>query len=196
MNPQDTTDKNMKPVPDEAQERVNENEHMVQRAVHRHKEAFIPMVFNHKERKLVRNQLMVELEQGFENRRRALDLVLETRLHSIREACNHLLVKGKTQLRQQRTTYFSRIYEQVAQDIDQLSTRFLADIDLRFQKLDQYKTDYVREREKKRLEKSVDDFLDTLDQLMDEFRHIAQENVDYQPFVRKEEEAFLVKERR
>ncbi|BBO79924.1 hypothetical protein DSCO28_04900 [Desulfosarcina ovata subsp. sediminis] len=180
MTTQYTTDSSTNHVPDEAEERVSENECMVQKAVSRHQEAFIPTVFNRKERKLVRNQLMAELEQGFEHRRKALDLVLETRLHSIREACNHLLVRGKTQLRQQRTAYFSRVYEQVAQDIDQLSTRFLSDIDLRFQKLEQYKTDYVREREKKRLEKSVDDFLDTLDQLMDEFRHIAQENVDYQ----------------
>ena len=57
------------------------------------------------------------------------------------------------------------------------------DIDQRFQKLEQFSTDYIREREKKRLENSVDNFLDTLDQLMEEFRHIIHENVDHQKIV-------------
>ncbi len=177
------TSTTMKPVPDEAEGRVSENEEMVQRAVVRHQDTIVPMMFNRKERQLVRDQLMAELDQGFTHRRQTLDLVLQTRLHSIQEACNHLLVTGKTELRQQRTAYFSRVYQQVFHDLDQLSNRFLAGLDERFQKLNTFQTDYIREREQKRLEKSVDDFLDTVDQLMDEFRHIVSENVDPEEIV-------------
>ncbi len=174
---------NMKPVPDEAKGRVNENEEMVQKAVVRHQTTIIPEVFNRKERQMVRDQLMAELDQGFAHRRQTLDLVLQTRLHSIQEACNHLLVTGKTELRQQRTAYFSRVYQQVFNDLDQLSNRFLTDLDQRFQKLETFQTEYIRDREQKRLEKSVDDFIDTVDQLMDEFRHIVSENVDPEEIV-------------
>ncbi len=179
MNPEQAAT-TMKPVPDEAEGRVSENEQMVQKAVVRHQGTLVPVVFNRKERQLVRDQLMAELNQGFRHRRQTLDLVLQTRVHSIQEACNHLLVTGKTELRQERTAYFSQVYQQVFHDLDQLSNRFLTDIDQRFQKLDTFKTEYIREREQKRLEKSVDDFLDTVAQLMNEFRHIVSENVDHE----------------
>ncbi|PID64635.1 MAG: hypothetical protein CR963_00025 [Gammaproteobacteria bacterium] len=179
MNDQQTS-KNMDSVPDEAEGRVSENEKLVNRAVGRHQGTLIPVVFNRKERQLVRDQLMAELDQGFRHRRQTLDLVLQTRLQSIQEACNHLLVKGKTDLRQQRTDYFSRVYKQVFHNLDQLSSAFLAEIDQRLQKLNTFQTDFIREREQKRLEKSVDDFLDTLAQLMDEFRHIVSENVEHE----------------
>jgi hypothetical protein len=177
------TNHNIEKLPEEANRRGEDNEHMVLQAVGRHTKNFIPVVFNRRERHMVRKHLMAELEQGFEHRRQALDLVLETRLHSIREACNHVLVTGKTHLRQQRLAYFGRVYRQVAQELDQLSAKFLTDIDQRFQKLGLFKTQCIRDREQKRLEKSVDDFLDTLDQLMDEFRHIVSENVDHHKIV-------------
>ncbi len=179
MNDQQTSP-NMDPAPDEAEGRVSENEDLVKRAVFRHQGTLMPVVFNRKERQLVRDQLMAELDQGFTHRRQTLDLVLQTRLQSIQEACNHLLVKGKTDLRQQRTAYFSRMYKQVFNNLDQLSSTFLAEMDQRFQKLNTFQTDYIREREQRRLEESVDDFLDTVAQLMNEFRHIISENVDHE----------------
>lgn len=152
-NPETTTQK-MDNLPEEAERRVDDNEHMVLQAVDRHRDNIMPVVFNRRERQLVRKQLMEELEQGFEHRRKALDLVLETRLHSIREACNHLLVTGKTNLRRQRMAYFGRVYRQVAQELDQLSVKFLTDMDQRFQKLGLFKIERIRNREQRRLEKS------------------------------------------
>ena len=174
-----TAAEHLENLPEQATRRGEENEHMVLTAMDRHNFNGIPMIFNRKERKLVRQHLMGELEKGFEHRRQALSLVLETRLHSIREACNHVLVTGKTALRQQRIEYFGKVYRQVANELDRLSTQFLTDVDERFDQLERYKAKCIREREQKRLEKSVDDFLDTLDQLMGEFRHIVNENVDH-----------------
>jgi exonuclease VII large subunit len=166
-------------LPEETARKGDENEHRVLQALNRHGSAIMPGVFNRKERKLVRNYMMAELQQGFEQRRQALGLILETRLHSIREACNHLLVTGKTHLRQQRIEYFGSVYRQLAHELDHLSETFLGHMDDRFQKLETFKTPCIRRREQKRLEKSVDDFLDTLDQLMEEFRNIISENVDH-----------------
>ena len=176
QNPENS---HMENLPEDANRRGDDNERRVLKALDRHNHNIVPMVFNRDERKMVRKHLMEELEQGFAHRRQALGLVLETRLHSIREACNHVLVTGKTHLRQQRMAYFGKVYQQVAQEMDRLSTSFLTDVDGRFERLEQYKTKCIRDREQKRLEKSVDDFLNTLDQLMEEFRHIVSENVDH-----------------
>jgi hypothetical protein len=170
----------LKKLPEEAASRGEDNEQLVLRTMGRHNRSIMPTMFNRRERQLVREHLMAELEVGFKHRRQALGLVMETRLHSIRESCNHVLVTGKTSLRQQRMEHFGKIYQQVANQLNVLSEEFLTDIDDRFQKLERYKTQCIRDREKQRLEKSVDDFLDTMDQLLDEFRNIVSESVDHE----------------
>lgn len=169
----------LKRLPEQATRRGDDNEHMVLRTLDQHSRKVFPVIFNRKERKLVRTHLLAELEQGFEHRRDALGMILETRLHSIREACNHVLVTGKTHLRQQRLEYFGKVYKKVTNSMDQLATEFLAEMDERFQRIEKYHSLCIREREQQRLEKSVDDFLDTIDLLLEEFRSIVSENIDH-----------------
>jgi hypothetical protein len=167
-------------MPKEATRRGNESEQQIASALARHQESGIAMMFNRKERKLVQDELVLELAQGFEHRRKAISMSLETRLHSIREACNHVLVTGKTHLRQQRIEYFGDVLRQVEQRMNALADDFLSDADQRFQRLDDYKSDDLKNRERLRLNKSVDDFLNTLDRLMDEFTSIINEHIDHQ----------------
>lgn len=166
--------------PAEAVRQGEDNEVRVQQALARHNGRFTTMLSGSDERKMVQDNLMGELSKGFEHRRNALGMVLESRLHSIREACNHILVTGKTHLRQQRLEYFGQMYRKVEISMSTLSDQFLQDMDKRFQRLDQYSSDSIRQREQARLEKSVDDFLTTLDSLMDEFRNIIHENISHQ----------------
>ena len=51
-------------------------------------------------------------------------------------------------------------------------------MDKRIEALKDFKSDSIRKREKQRLEKSVNDFLGTIDQLMDEFRSIISEHIN------------------
>lgn len=164
--------------PDEVSRSGDSNEQQVRHAIHRHNQVPFP-VLNRPERKLVQQHMIGELTQGFEHRRQALNMVLETKLHSIQEACNHVLVTGKTHLRQQRLEYFGEVFRQVEQRMNSLADDFLSDMDARFERLKDYKSDAIKHREKQRLEKSVDDFLDTIDQLMDEFRSIIGEHISH-----------------
>ena len=164
--------------PQEVARSGDSNEQQVMNAIERHNQAPFP-VLNRSERKLVQQHMIEELTQGFEHRRRALNMVLETKLHSIQEACNHVLVTGKTHLRQQRLEYFGEVFRQVEQRMNGLADDFLKDMDARFERLKEFKNEAIKQREKIRLEKSVDDFLDTLDQLMDEFRSIISEHISH-----------------
>lgn len=166
--------------PAEAVRQGEDNEVRVQQALSRHNSRFTTMLAGRDERKMVQDNLMSELSKGFEHRRYALGMVLESRLHSIREACNHILVTGKTHLRQQRLEYFGQVYRKVEISMSTLSDQFLADMDERFKRLEQFSSESIRQREQVRLEKSVDDFLTTLDSLMDEFRNIIHENISHQ----------------
>ncbi len=166
-------------LPSEASRRGVDNEVRVTHALKIHGEPQL-WPFNNKQKKVVQAHLLNELTQGFDHRRKALDMALETRLHSIREACNHVLVTGKTNLRQQRAQYFGDAYSEVEKSMNNLADEFLTDIDQRFENLKKYKSEIIRQRENQRLESSVDNFLATLDSLMAEFRNIINENIDHQ----------------
>jgi hypothetical protein len=166
-------------LPEEATRRGEHSEQQVAHALQRYRSPTIPVLFNRKERKLVQDELVAELAQGFEHHRKAIGMALETRLHSIREACNHVLVTGKTHLRQQRLEYFGEVLRQVEKRMADLSEDFMQDTDERLEQLGKYRSEAIREREKARLEKSVDNFLETLDSLMEEFRNIINEHIDH-----------------
>jgi hypothetical protein len=175
-------------LPAEAARRGDDSEHQVGTAVRRHTESLWPALLNREEHRVVREHLARELALGFEHRHAALSMALESRLQSIREACNHMLVTGKTHLRQQRIDYFGSVYSQLEARMQQLADRYVAEADARYARLDEIRSEHLRERERARQEKSALDFLDTLDRLMDEFRSIIDESVDEhgpaQPFDR------------
>ena len=83
-------------LPGEATRRSQDVERQVGLALRRHTESVLPALINRQEHLLVREHLAAELALGFEDRRAALEMVLESRLQTVREACNHVLVTGKS----------------------------------------------------------------------------------------------------
>ncbi len=71
-------------LPAEATRRGEDSEQQVVHAMKRYSNSPMPVFFNRKERKLVQDELVAELAQGFEHRSKAVGMALETRLHSIR----------------------------------------------------------------------------------------------------------------
>ncbi len=184
MDPDSATDadadlrQSLDKLPAEATRRGNELEHQVGTALRRHTESLLPALLNRAEHRQVREHVARELALGFEHRRAALGMAMESRLQSIREACNHVLVTGKTHLRQQRITYFGEVYRELEGRMQGLADTSLGEADARYQRLAEIRSDHLRAREAARQEKAAGDFLDTLDRLMDEFRSIISENID------------------
>lgn len=166
-------------LPAEASRRGEDCEHQVRQALQRHRESVLPAILDRREHLQVREHMAAELALGFEHRRQALSMALESRLQSIREACNHVLVTGKTHLRQQRIQYFGEVYRQLEQRMSTLADDYLAEADRRFARIASIRSEHLRRREQQRQEKAADDFLATLDLLMDEFRSILGEHVDH-----------------
>ncbi len=164
-------------LPLEATRRGDEAEHRIGHALRRHTQSILPALLNPQEHRLVREHVAAEMALGFEHRRAALGMALDSRLQSIREACNHVLVTGKTQLRQQRIDTFGQVYRDLEARMHQLAEDYLAAADARYTRLQSIQAEHLRVREQARQEKAAGDFLDTLDLLMDEFRAILSENV-------------------
>jgi hypothetical protein len=182
----DTLTDDIARLPIEANRRSDEAERRLGRTVARHTESVLPPLLNRDEHRIVREHLALELAQGFEHQRETMSLVMESRLQSIREACNHVLITGKTHLRQERIAYFSEVYRQLEARMQALADTYIADADIRFARLGAIAAKHLREREQRRQEKAALDFLDTLDALMDEFRGIIGETVGGPPSISRD----------
>lgn len=156
-----------------------DNQKMVSLTLDKHRTPMFPSFPNFAQRKMIHGHLRKELEAGFNFRIKKLSMELDSALHQVREESNHALVTGKTRLRKERMEFFANSYHEVVENLNSLSDRFLSDIDERFAKLEKFKSKTIREREEQRLNKSVDDFLNTLDQLVDEYKNIISEHVDH-----------------
>lgn len=164
-------------LPAEATRRGQDADQQMTRVLRRHSESVLPALLRRDEHRLVREHQTAELAMGFEHRRAALEMVLESRLQSVREACNHVLMTGKASLREQRLQYFGQVYAQLEQRMQRLADEFVSEADRRYAALERIQAPHLRDRERARQEKAAASFLDTLDQLMDEFRAILGEAV-------------------
>lgn len=149
------------------------------RAIERHGDQ-PTFLMRREQRKVVQENVVTELRQGFDYRRQALRMALETRLQAMEEHCNHVLVTGKAEYRRERNSFFAAQLVNLQRQMDDLADKFNHDVDQRLSKLDSYKSDHLRNREQARLEKSIDDFMDTVDALMDNFKAIFNTQVNHQ----------------
>lgn len=128
--------------------------------------------------KLVQGNILVELKQGFEYRQQALQMALETRLQAMEEHCNHVLVTGKAQYRRERNSFFADQLVELQRQMDELADKFNHAVDERLNRLDSYQSEHLKRREQERLEKSIDDFMDMIDALMENFKSIFNSQVN------------------
>jgi len=154
-----------------------DNQVMIYKALNDHRRPGFPSLPDFARRRMIQGHMRKELEKGFSFRLEKLSMELETSLQQIREESNHSLVTSKAKLRKERMQLFANTYHEVVEKLNELTERFLTDLDKRFERLQEYKSKVIREREEKRLNKSVDNFLTTLDQLTDEYREIISEHV-------------------
>jgi len=134
-------------------------------------------LFPSDEHKLSKEHHLKELGQGFQYRNDALKLAISTKLQSVEEMCNHVLVTGKGQIRRQRQEFFATERLALEQKLDSIIDIFNSDIEKRYGKLDSIKHPKLRELEESRLEKKVQSFHDMIDQLIGEFTNIISEGV-------------------
>ncbi len=155
-----------------------ENQQVVSRTLRRYRREGFPTIPDFAQKKMIQKHLRKELEMGFNYRMRKLSIELDTALHRVREESNHTLVTDKAHLRKERIEFFANSYHEVVEKLNTLSDNFLSDLDVRFTRLEKFGSKAIREREEQRLNKSVDDFLSTLDQLVDEYKNIISEHIE------------------
>jgi hypothetical protein len=156
---------------------VTESNARVEAVMAAHRVSFVRRLFPNEEDRVVRAHELDQINSGFEFRRRALQMAVETKLQAMEEMCNHVLVTGKSEIRRQRQEFFAdqRLRLQVA--MNDCADRFNQDLERRLGELERYKNPYLRKREEQRLLAVVDQFHAMLAQLAEDFLSIIQEGV-------------------
>lgn len=153
------------------------HEQLTIRAIEQHGDTS-SFLMSRQRRKLVQESILVELKQGFEYRQQALRMTLDTRLQAMEEHCNHVLVTGKAQYRRERNSFFVNQLVELQRQMDELADKFNHAVDERLNRLESYQNEHLKHREQERLEKSIDDFMDTVDALMENFKSIFNNQVN------------------
>lgn len=156
---------------------MDQNRMLVNRAMQREQTNFLARLFPSERERHVRRHELEQVQAGFEYRRRALHLAVETKLQAIEESCNQVLVTGKAEIRRERQEFFAEEKLKLQRSMNQVIDRFHGEMEHRFDALAKLRHEVLREREEQRLLQSVDRFHAMLDELEEEFVSIIHEGV-------------------
>jgi hypothetical protein len=163
--------------PEPARPYLRDNVALVDQALNRAHADLLARLFPGDVERAVRGAELQELEIGFDYRRRALEMAVETKLQAIEEICNHALVTGKGEIRRKRQEFFAEQKVLLQRTMDDCAERFHAQLERRFDALARLKVLRIREREEQRLNDAIDRFHDMLSDLTDDFIDIIRERV-------------------
>ena len=165
-------------LPVEATRRADESEATVRNALNRDIKNPLTSIIHWRQAQTLRQSHIEEIKMGLEYRLQALQMALDTRLQSMEEACNHMLINNKTQLRQKRSVFFAQKLAELSREMEQITDEYIQHLDQRLNRLESIHNERLRAREEQRLQRSFDHFMDTLDKLEDSFTHIVEEGVN------------------
>ncbi len=156
---------------------VADNSALVDSALAAHRQNFLLRLFPNDQERAVRGHELDQIKAGFEFRRRALQMAVETKLQAMEEMCNHVLVTGKSEIRRQRQEFFAEQQLKLQTAMDQHAERFNTRLERRLAELQRYQNPQLRQREEQRLLRALDQFHEMIEQLSQDFMAIIHEGV-------------------
>lgn len=157
---------------------MNENESLVEAARENNTGGWIQRLIPDGATQMAVSAEQDELSIGFEYRRKALQLAAESKLQAVEEACNHVLVTGKSEIRRERQEFFADQVSRLSMSMHAYAEEFNTEIDQRLGEIETlYKSEIIRDRERARLVRQIEDFHSVLEDMASEFQQIIDEGV-------------------
>ncbi|HRQ65970.1 MAG TPA: hypothetical protein PKZ76_14100 [Xanthomonadaceae bacterium] len=163
--------------PESVRRQADAHDARVEAALRNHAGTWLARLLPDRIGREVKEHELAELQAGFDYRRRALQMAIETKLQAVEEMCNHVLVTGKSEVRRRRQEVFAEQRLMLQQSLDKLADRFGADMERRFEAVANIRSEVLRCHEERRLERAVEEFHGTLDRLAEDFVAIIREGV-------------------
>ena len=112
-----------------------------------------------------------------EFREKAFKMAKESQLQSIKEIYNDFLVRGKGDIRKERTVFFVQKLQELEMEIGKINDSFTVLIQEQQTKLDEINVPLLKQFAEKQIEKSMERFFDTVNKLMGDFQNILNEEI-------------------
>jgi hypothetical protein len=176
-NAQPTASAILEREPKALQPHMEHNTALVAQAMRRGHERLLARIFPSDADRALRSHELEQIQTGFEYRRRALRMAVETKLQAVEEMCNQVLVTGKAEIRRKRQEFFAEQKLTLQESMNGYSERFHTEMERRFTALEGLRHPHIREREEQRLLRAVDEFHEMLEQLGADFLAIIHEGV-------------------
>lgn len=181
MNTDDITQTAASPIlerePQALQPHMEHNTTLVTDVMRRGHERLLSRLFPGEVDQALRAHELDQIKTGFEYRRRALRMAVETKLQAVEEMCNQVLVTGKGEIRRKRQEFFAEQKLKLQESMNAYTERFHTEMEGRFKALEGLRNEHLKSREEQRLLRAVDEFHDMLEQLGAEFLAIIHEGV-------------------
>ncbi|WP_354635952.1 hypothetical protein [Planktothricoides raciborskii] len=127
-------------------------------------------------REVIRGELAL-VKDEFEFRKRALEKVRETQIQSLTEHCNQYLVREKAAIRSETAAFLLDKKMELEKKINYLFEEFIARMEVQMAQAELIANPTLKRVRQNQLEKSVEDFGDLQNRLVDQFQRIVSEGV-------------------
>jgi len=139
--------------------------------------SFLGKLFPDKLDTVLYNSELRQARTETEFREKALKIVKSAQLHSIREMYNQYLIKGKGDMRRDRTRFFAEQYEELEREINHITTAFYTEIEHQYRAMEKLSLPFLREKEEARIIAGVDRYHEAVNKLMSDFNNILFEDI-------------------
>jgi len=117
------------------------------------------------------------VKDEFEFRRRALQKVRGTQIQSLTEHCNQYLVREKADIRSSTAAFLMAKKLELENNLDSIFEEFLTQMEVKMAQAEAIQNPRLKEVRQAQLEKSLADFADLQNCLVDQFQKIISEGV-------------------
>ena len=156
---------------------IDDSDHRVERLLGQRRGFFLRRLFPDKADEAAAAYELLVVQSGIEYRQKAMHLAVETRLQATEEMCNQVLVTGKAEIRRERQEFFAAQRMALEEKLSPMVDKFIRTMEERYARMKEITVPRLREREEKRLNRSVDEFMELVDDLLSEFTAIIHEGV-------------------
>lgn len=130
-----------------------------------------------KERRRVELAKCMTVEEKYAFELRVLKTFHDAQLQVIHEMYNEFLIKGKAQLRKDRAEFFQEQMDDLINALSEKSRGFLKKIEQEYKRLEEISIPFLRGKQEKFIEESVDRYYETITHLQENFRNILHEEI-------------------
>jgi len=139
--------------------------------------SFLQRLFPTNLQRMLNKSDLTQAATELESREKAFKVAKEAQLHSIKDMYNDFLVRGKGDIRKERTVFFVQKLQELEVEIGKINDSFTLLIQEQQVKIDEIKVPLLKQFAEKQIEKSMERFFDTVNKLMADFQNILNEEI-------------------